>query len=167
MRVSIQDTTAEIITSQLKGNRTLDGEVDFRLQETLHAPEGRVVLSWQELEEIAERLGTGLPIRTKQDLGRAIAQTAQLHLGDTRLVFTPSQLLLIEERARKVGDTPERFVARIASKLLTDIFLIQPADEGVFYTPGFEPEDDNAEGSEAALTDGEARAREQDERRGR
>lgn len=143
MRVSIQDTTAEILTSQLRGRATLDGEVEARLQETLHAPEGRVVLSWKELEEIAERLGTGLPIRTKRDLGAAIESTAQLKLGNVRLQFTPKQLQLIEERAQKVGDTTERFVARIASKLITDIFLIQPADEGVFYTPGFEPGDED------------------------
>lgn len=152
MRVSIQDTTAEVLQGQLKGRGTLDSEVEQRLQEGLHAPEGRVVLSWQELEQIAERLGTGLPIRTKQDLGRAIEQTAQLSLGNTRLTFTPRQLQQIEERARKVGDTPERFVARVAAKLMTDIFLVQPAEEGIFYTPGFEPEDAGDEpGPEAGV----------------
>lgn len=141
MRVSISDGTAEELQAQLRGRDTLDTEVERRLVETLHAPHGRVVLSLEELEEIALRLGTGLPIRNKQDLQRAIQQTAQLHLGDVRLTFTPPQLAQIEERAKKIGDTPERFVARVASKLLTDVFLVQPAEEGIFYTPGFEPGD--------------------------
>lgn len=143
MRVTITDGLAEELTAQLRGRGTLDAEVERRLTETLHAPDGRVVLSMAELEAIAQRLGTGLPIRNKQDLQRTVEAMARITLGDVRLTFTPPQLELIQERAQKIGDTPERFIARVASKVLTDIFLVQPAGEGVFYTPGFEPEDEN------------------------
>lgn len=142
MRVTISDGLAEELETQLNGRGTLEGEVEKRLTETLHASGSRVVLSVTELDQIASRISTGLPLRTKADLFRAINQTAQLTLGNERLVWTPSQLAQIEERARKIGETPERFVARVAAKLLLDVFMVAPGDQGVFYTPGFDPTDD-------------------------
>jgi hypothetical protein len=113
-------------------------EVAARLTATLHAPGGRIVLSQAELTQIAEALGTQLPITTQIDLMRACNAVGQLHLESTRLAFTPPQLRLIQERAAKSGDTLPQFVARIASKLLTDVFLVQPAREGVFAAPTVE-----------------------------
>jgi len=141
MRVTISDGLAEALQAQLRGGmkNTLDNEVEKRLNETLHAPAGRVVLSYAELEDIALALGTGLPIRNKTDLARAVNSAAQIHLGNVRLVWTPNQLKQIEERAKRIGETTDRFVARVAAKLLLDVFLVQPADEGVLYTPGFDP----------------------------
>lgn len=132
MRVSIPDTLGETLQAQLHGRRTLDEEVTVRLQDTTHAPNNRVVLSQQDLNFIADRLGTGLPITTKIELTRAIDQTAQIHIGNSRLQFTPNQLLLIQHRADRLGESVDRFIARIAAKLLEDIFLVQPASEGVF-----------------------------------
>jgi hypothetical protein len=137
MRVSITDGLAEELQAQLKGRGTLDQEVERRLTETLHAPHGRVVLSLEELEQIAQQLGTGLPIRTKADLLRALESVAQLHFGHVRLVWTPAQLSLIAEKANKHGLTVAQFVGHVAAKLLVDVFNVAPAADGVFYTPGF------------------------------
>lgn len=142
MKVSIPDELAEQLQVQLHGRTTLEAEVAARLSETLHAPIGRVVLSLPELEEIADRLGTGLPMRTKRDLDRALSQTAMIHMGNERLVFTPTQLAQIEERAKKAGETTERFIGMIAAKVIENVFQIAPGDQGVFYTPGFDPSDD-------------------------
>lgn len=149
MRVTISDELAEALQAQLNGRTTLDQEAERRLQETLHAPGSRVVLSLDQLEEIAERIGTGLPIRNLGDLDRALGQVAQLKLGNERLVFTPSQLLLIEERAHKAGETTERFVGMIAAKIVSDIFMIAPGSQGVFYTPGFDPDDETPDNDPA------------------
>jgi hypothetical protein len=149
MKVSIPDDVAETLQTQLKGRRSLEAEVALRLTETLHAPDGRVVLSLHELQEIADRLGTGLPMRNKLDLDRALSATAQIHMGDARLVFTPSQFVLIEERAQKAGETTERFIGMVAAKVIEQIFMIPPGAQGVFYTPGFDP-DDSLEDEEPA-----------------
>lgn len=141
MRVQISDELGESLQTQLRGRGTVDAEVEARLTETLHAPDGRVVLSLRELQAIADRLGTGLPMRNKVDLLRAIDATARVDMGKVRLVWTPTQLQQIEERARKAGETPARFLGMIAAKVVADVFQITPADQGVFYTPGFDPDD--------------------------
>ena len=148
MRISIPDELAESLQTQLRGRGTVEMEAAARLAQTLHAPGTRVVLSERELQEIADRLGYGLPIRNKVDLDRALDQTAQITMGNVRLAFTPQQLLQIEERARKVGETPERFIGMVAARVLSDFFNVPPGDQGVFYTPGFDPED-TAEDEEA------------------
>lgn len=147
MRVTITDGLAEELISQLPHSRRqgiagLDAEVEQRLTETLHAPGSRVVLSLEELELIAQALGTGLPLRNKLDLQRAVESASRIHLGDVRLVWTPTQLKQIEEKARKIGETTERLIARVAARVLTDVFMVQPAAEGVLYTPGFDPTDE-------------------------
>jgi len=142
MKISIPDELAEALQAQLSGRNTVESEVAKRLLETLHAPGSRVVLSLHELQEIAERLGTGLPMRNKLDLDRALDQTAQVHMGNCRLVFTPTQFQQIEERAKKAGETPERFIGMVAAKVIEQIFQIAPGDQGVFYTPGFDPDQD-------------------------
>lgn len=148
MKISIPDDTAETLQAQLKGRTTLEQEVAVRLQQTLHAPDSRVVLSLRDLQEIADRLGTGLPLRNKLDLDRALDSVAQIHMGNSRLTFTPVQLQQIAQRAKKAGETPERFIGLIAAKVMESIFLIAPADQGVFYTPGFEPDDREDPGDE-------------------
>jgi hypothetical protein len=140
-RVTITDGLAEELDSQ-KTAATLDVEVEQRLVETLHAPRSRVVLSLAELEQIAERVGTGLPIRNKADLLRTLDQVARVTLGDVRLVWTPTQLVQIEEKAAKHGMRPAEFVAQVASKLLLDVFNVLPGEQGIFYTPGFDPTDE-------------------------
>lgn len=142
MRISISDELADVMAAGLKSGQPLEQEVERRLQACAHV-HGRaplIVLDTTEMDAIAERIGTGLPIRAKVDLLRAIDQTAQLKMGSERLVFTPSQLKQIEEKARRIGETAERLIGRIASKIITDVFLIEPGDQGVFYTPGFDPE---------------------------
>lgn len=141
MRVTISDGLAEELDSQ-KTAASLDAEVERRLTETLHAPRARVVLSLDQLEDYARLLGTGLPIRNKIDLDRALMNVSQVHLGHVRLQWTPTQLQQITEKAGKHGMTPAEFVAQVAAKLLTDIFLVAPGDQGIFYTPGFDPDQD-------------------------
>ena len=85
--------------------------------------------------DFAERFDRFKTNATKAELYRAIDSLAQLQLGNTRLIFTPSQLALLAERADKLGDTVDQFVARVAAKLLTDVFMVQPATEGVFMPP--------------------------------
>lgn len=159
MRVSITDGLGEELLAQLKGRGTLEAEVEKRLTETLHAPGTRVVLSTDDCDEIARILCTGLPIRTKPDLLRAVSQAGAVSIGNVRLQFTPTQLQQIEERARKVGDTLDQFVGRVAAKLLTDIFLVAPGEQGVFYTPGFDPttEIEHEDGDDGELSDADAR----------
>lgn len=141
MKISIPDELAESLQAQLSGRATLESEIAKRLTETLHAPGSRVVLSLHDLQEIADRLGTGLPMRNKLDLDRALDATARISMGNCRLVFTPTQLQQIEERAQKAGETPERFIGMVAAKVIEQIFMIPPGDQGVFYTPGFDPDD--------------------------
>lgn len=150
MRVSISDQLADAMQAGLKTGQPLEDEVERRLYAAVHVL-GRaplIVLDTKEMDAIAERIGTGLPIRAKADLLRAIDQTAQLTMGNERLVFTPSQFKQIEEKARRIGETPERLVGRIASKIITDIFLIEPGDQGVFYTPGFDPDAELEDGGD-------------------
>lgn len=144
MRVQLSDELVDAIGAGLKTDSSVAAELERRLQETVHVKgkEPLIVLNTTEMDAIAERIGTGLPIRAKADLLRAIDQTAQLTMGAERLVFTPSMLKQIEEKARKIGETPERLVGRIASKVITDIFLIEPGEQGVFYQPGFDPTDE-------------------------
>jgi len=141
MRITISDDLGEQLISQLKGRQTLDGEIEQRLTATLHAPGARVVLSLEELDRIAQQISTGLPIRTKADLLQAVGSIGRVSIQNCRLVFTPSQLLQIEDRAKKAGETPERFIGMIAAKVVSDVFQVAPADQGVFYTPGFEDAD--------------------------
>lgn len=141
MKVSIPDDLAESLQTQLQGRTTLEQEVQQRLTETLHAPRSRVVLSLAQLQEIADRLGTGLPMRNKLDLDRALSNTAMIHMGNERLVFTPTQFQQIEERAKRAGETTERFIGMVAAKVVEQIFMIEPGSQGVFYTPGFDPDD--------------------------
>lgn len=153
MRVAISDELADGMAAGLKTGQPLEAEVERRLQAAahVHGKTPLIVLNTTEMDAIAERIGTGLPIRAKADLLRAIDQTAQLTMGSERLVFTPSQFKQIEEKARRIGETPERLVGRIASKIITDIFLIEPADQGVFYTPGFDPTTDATDEDEGEL----------------
>lgn len=139
MRISITDELADHLGTTAEA---VEREAVRRLQAAAHVVPKHplIVLNSTEMDAIAERIGTGLPIRTKVELMRAIDQTAQLTLGNARLVFTPGMLRQIEDRAKRIGETPERLVGRIASKLITDVFLIEPGPEGVFYTPGFDPE---------------------------
>lgn len=143
MRVQLSDEIVEAATAGLRPGDSLEKELERLLSacSTVQPRTAFVVLCQAELDAIAGRIGTGLPVRTKADLLRAIDQTAQLTLGNVRLQFTPNQLGQIEARAKKLGETTERLVARIASKLMTDVFNIEPAPEGVLYTPGFEPDD--------------------------
>lgn len=143
MRISIDDTLAEGLGAGLKPGQSVEKEIERRLVAGAHVPATQplIVLNTEEMDAIAERLGTGLPIRTKVDLLRAIDQTAQLTLGNERLVFTPSQFKQIEDKASRIGETVTRFVGRVAAKLLTDVFLVEPGSQGVFYTPGFDPDD--------------------------
>lgn len=138
MRILIDDDLADNLGTTAAA---VEQEAGRRLAATTHVlpKQPLIVLDTKEMDAIAERIGTGLPIRAKADLLRAVDQTAQLKMGNERLVFTPSQLKQIEEKARRIGETPERLVGRIASKIITDIFLIEPGDQGVFYTPGFDP----------------------------
>lgn len=143
MRVQLLDEVVDNIASRLRPGESVEKEIERRLiaAEDVRPREQFVTLCQAELDAVAERIGTGLPIRSKADLLRAIDQVARITLGDVRLVFTPNQLGQIEERAKKIGETPERFVARVAAKLLMDVFLVEPAPEGVLYTPGFDPDD--------------------------
>ena len=77
MRLSIDDTLAERLQQQLKGRRSLDAEVTFRLQETLHAPNTRVTLGLEQLDQLAEMLGTQLPIRSFSQLRDACGAAAR------------------------------------------------------------------------------------------
>lgn len=143
MRVDLNDDLVEDIRAGLKPGASLEMELERRLKATRHvrAAQPLIVLDIQQMDEITDRIGTGLPIRDRAGLYRALDQVAQLKLGNVRLAFTPTMLSQIEERARKIGETTERFVARVASKILTDIFLVPPpeSDAGVFYQPGFDP----------------------------
>lgn len=152
MRVTITDGLAEELDSQ-KAASTLDAEVELRLTETLHAAKFRVVLSLAQLEEIAVLLGTGLPIRNKRDLDRALNSVSQVHLGHVRLQWTPSQLQQIEEKAKKYNLRTDEFVAQVASKLLLEIFNVAPGTQGVFYTPGFDPDDALEDEGESATSE--------------
>lgn len=127
MRLSISDDLAERLQAQLQGRRTLDEDVERRLRETL-PPAPRVTLGARELEQVEIALGTQLPLRTSAQVIEACGYAAQLHLGRVRLNWTPRQIEQIQERATRAGYSVEEFVARVASQLLTEIFLIQPAD---------------------------------------
>lgn len=150
MRVSIHDELTDTLQAGLKSGQSLEEEVNRRLAACahVHGKGPMVVLDTAEMDSIATRIGTGLPIRSKTDLLRAIDQVARVRMGDERLDFTPTQLQQIEEKAKKIGETPERLIGRIASKVITDLFLIEPGDQGVFYTPGFHEQDEEPEPAE-------------------
>lgn len=153
MRVTITDALGEALAAQ-RTTQDLDREVEQRLRETLHAPRSRVVLSLDQLEEIAQQIGTGLPIRNKGDLDRALSQVAQVRLGNLRLQWTPSQLREIEAKAEKHGLTTAEFIAQVASKILMDVFNVPPGSQGVFYTPGFDPDDSVEDEEQPETVDG-------------
>lgn len=143
MRVTLNDELTDDVQAGLKVGQSVEQEIERRLKACGHVcgKDPLIVLNTTQMDAIAERLGTGLPIRTPQDLMRAIDQVAQVTVGNVRLVWTPTQLQQLEEKARKIGTTVDDLVARVTSKLLTDIFLIEPGAQGVFYTPGFDPTD--------------------------
>jgi hypothetical protein len=127
MRLSIPDDLAEQLQTQLKGRKTIEEDVTARVRETLPLSP-RLTLGIRDLEAVEGALGTHLPIRTIPQLLEACTASAQLHLGHVRLQWTPKQLEQIAERATRAGYSVEEFVARVASQLMTEIFLIQPAN---------------------------------------
>jgi hypothetical protein len=128
MRISISDDLADRLTPLLKGAQaTVEKEVERRVAATIG--QGRfIVLHEADMAQLAELLGTQLPISTKPDLASACRASGQVHLGHKRLEFTPPQLQQIKERATRAGYPLDEFIARVASKVMTEIFLIQPAD---------------------------------------
>lgn len=144
MRLTLADEVLDPVLAGLKPGASVEQEIERRLTATAEVQGAApfVVLSLADLDQVADRIGTGLPIRTRADLFRVLDQVAQLTLGNVRLVFTPTMLGQIEEKARKIGETPERFMARVAARVVTDVFMVEPAPEGVLYTPGFDPDQD-------------------------
>ena len=128
MRVTIPDEMAEALTEYIHGRRTLEQEIQVRLQESLAAGPGesRLVLGSDRLVELGEALGTELPIRTPERLLTLCTRLAQLHLGEVRLTWTPEQLALLTARAERSGLSVPQFVAGIASRLLSEVFLVEP-----------------------------------------
>lgn len=142
MRITLADDVIDALQAQLKPGTSLEQEIERRLTASAHVPARQplIVLNTTEMDQLAERVGTGLPIRTAQDLFRAVDQLAEIRLGKSRLVFTPTQLRQVEERAQKAGVPLDQFIGMIAAKVVTDVFGIAPGDQGVFYTPGFDPD---------------------------
>jgi hypothetical protein len=130
MRVTIPDDVADQIAEQLQGRRTLDEDVTRRLQQTLAAGPGdvRLVLGGSQLLALGEALGTDIPIRTFERLLTLAERLAQLHLGHVRLQWTPEQLALLTARAERSGLSVEHLVAGVASRLLSEVFLVPPLE---------------------------------------
>lgn len=132
MRITIPDDLADRLLTGLPSARTLDAEATRRLLllDGCTPTESVVVLAQADLDAISTRLGLGLPLRDVAGVLTALDALAQIHLGDTRIGFTPAQLAQIQARADRAGLSLEVFFARVVSRLLTDIFQVEPVASG-------------------------------------
>ena len=89
MRLTLADKVLDPLLGGLKPGASVEQEIERRLAATAEVRGNApfVVLSLGDLDQIAERAGTGLPIRTREDLFRVLDQQAQLTFVKRLFIF--------------------------------------------------------------------------------
>lgn len=124
LRVAVDDDViAKMQKESDEVRRSLEDIAAIRIKASMKLPlrERAIVASGNELEQLETILGGGSLVHGP-DLLKKVQRLAGISFLHVRLPFTPNQLELLEEKARRQGLTVDQLVERTAPRIYEQFF---------------------------------------------
>ena len=131
MRVTLPDDLHETLVSQLRGNQTLDAEIERRLRATEHLAGGEhfLLLSGRQLDQLTAALGRGINPRNFEDLLAYVHRRAAITFGGVALDFSIGQIEELQRLADREKQPLAGYILRVAKTFTSQFFRTVPARE--------------------------------------